>query len=59
MQSVYIIQYTMDRFRAQGGIAALDGFGGGQNVGFSTLGIRFAAETMIDGITVTPRGPSA
>lgn len=59
MQSVYISQHTMDRFRARGGIAALDGFGGGQNVGFSMVGIRFAAETMIGGMTVTPRGPSA
>ncbi|WP_158412842.1 autotransporter domain-containing protein [Hyphomicrobium nitrativorans] len=50
---------STDRFTEQGGAAALDGFGGSQDVGFSTLGIRFAATTRIGGTTVTPRASIA
>ena len=53
------VHVSTDRFTEQGGIAALDGFGGDQNVGFSTLGIRFAAETTIGGTRVTPRASFA
>lgn len=50
---------STDRFTEQGGAAALDGFGGSQDVGFTTLGIRFGATTRIGGTTVTPRASFA
>lgn len=53
------VHVSTDRFTEQGGAAALDGFGGSQDVGFSTLGIRFAATTRIGGTTVFPRAAFA
>ena len=53
------VHVSTDRFTEQGGAAALDGFGGSQDVGFSTLGIRFATTTQIGGTTVSPRASFA
>lgn len=53
------VHVSTDRFTEQGALAALDGFGGSQDVGFSTLGIRFAGPTTIGGATVIPRAKFA
>lgn len=53
------VHVSTDRFTEHGGLAALDGFGGDQDVGFSTLGIRFATQAMIGGAVVVPRASFA
>ena len=53
------VHVSTDRFTEQGGIAALTGFGGDQDVGYSTLGVRFALETTLGGARVVPRASFA
>ena len=53
------VHVETDRFAEKGGDAALEGFGGDQDTGFSTVGVRFAWATTMGGMRVTPRASFA
>lgn len=53
--NIAYVRVSADRFAEQGGDAALIGLGNSQNTGFTTLGLRLAA----DGGTVIPRASFA
>ncbi len=53
------VHVETERFTEKGGAAALDGFGGHQNTGFATIGVRFAWATTIAGMRVMPRASVA
>jgi len=53
------VHVATDRFSEQGGVVALDGFSGEQNVGFSALGVRLATQSTIGAAVIVSRASFA
>ena len=53
------VHVSTDRFTEQGGAAALDGFGGSNDTGFASLGLRIAGNAMLGDARIAPRASFA
>jgi outer membrane autotransporter protein len=53
------VHISRDRFSEQGDVAALSSHGADDDVGFSTLGVRFAWESRLRGTRIVPRASVA
>jgi len=53
------VHVSTDRFTEQGGVAALDGFGGSNGTGFASLGLRIAGNAMLGDARIAPRASFA